>query len=409
MLNPTILKQILENLFFILLGIVVIYFLFHIFVRIYCRFTKNKVKDYQISEKKHPFISIHIPCFNDPIASRCVEKCLVFDYPKNKYEIIIVDDSTDIKTQNLLKKLAKHKIVKYIHRNNRSGFKAGALNNAMKITKGEIIVLFDADFLPEPNFLKEIIKPLKDKNVAIVQTKWKIYNLMENLVTIFGGTLMESAQDIVYTFMQRFHGIATFWGSAGAIRKSHLIKVGGWNETRITEDLDLSLRLLINGHKIVFLEKPICACETPSRLKSLCAQHYRCSYGVINASKKNFLSWIRTKDLSFRQKMGLFGLISGYVFSFIVLLFLLVSLLNFVISALVHPINWYYLIVPFGIIIISGLFMARNITSKHAVNLLISIFYVGLIVLVFESYGLIKALLDIPIGWAVTGKKGKND
>ena len=102
-----------------------------------------------------PFVTVHIPTFNDPIGARCVEKCMKFDYPKDKFEIIIADDSTNNETQKMLKKYADGRFVKYIHRDNRVGFKPGALQNAMKITRGEIIVVFDADWIPKKDFLKE--------------------------------------------------------------------------------------------------------------------------------------------------------------------------------------------------------------------------------------------------------------
>src|SRR3989338_3222454 len=98
-----------------------------------------------------PFVSVQIPTFNDPIGARCIKACMKFDYPRDKYEIILVDDSTNKETQNILKKFAYDNpgFIKYIHRENRQGYKPGALKNAMSITKGEIIVVFDADWIPQ--------------------------------------------------------------------------------------------------------------------------------------------------------------------------------------------------------------------------------------------------------------------
>jgi cellulose synthase/poly-beta-1,6-N-acetylglucosamine synthase-like glycosyltransferase len=119
-------------------------------------FVEKKPKRKYKNIEDLPFVSVQVPTFNDPIAVRCIEKCMEFDYPKDKYEIVIVDDSTNVETQLHLKKFADDNpdFIKYIHRKNRDGFKPGALRNAMKITKGDILVIFDADWIPSKDMLQ---------------------------------------------------------------------------------------------------------------------------------------------------------------------------------------------------------------------------------------------------------------
>ena len=185
--------------------------------------------------KELPFISVQVPTFNDPIAVRCIKRCLRFDYPKDKYEVVIVDDSTNVQTQQMLMKIQNDnpQLVQYIHRTNREGFKPGALNNAMKITKGDILVVFDADWMPRKDFLKTIVRPFSDPQIAIVQTVQGFYNKDTNLITRFAAYSLMIFHTIIQPINDRFNSVF-FSGTAGALRRSAFEEVGGWNKASIT-------------------------------------------------------------------------------------------------------------------------------------------------------------------------------
>ena len=136
-------------------------------------FIDRRKENKLVELKELPFITVQIPTYNDPVAERCIRHCMEFDYPKDKYEIIIADDSTNLETQNILARFEEQNLgfVKCIHRDHRKGFKAGALKNSMKCAKGDFIVIFDADWMPGKDFLGNVIKPFSDPKVAIVQTR----------------------------------------------------------------------------------------------------------------------------------------------------------------------------------------------------------------------------------------------
>ena len=170
-----------------------------------------------------PLVSVQIPVYNDPVAVRCVKKCLQFNYPKDKYEIIVADDSNDGVTSKLLKTFGNK--IKLIKRRSREGFKAGALNNAMKYSNGEIIVIFDSDFTPHKNFLKRIISPfLYDEKISIVQSRMGFLNSDYNIVTKFASTVLMIFHHFICSFNDMI-GTPFFCGTHGAIRRKALTAI----------------------------------------------------------------------------------------------------------------------------------------------------------------------------------------
>ncbi|MCS7123395.1 MAG: glycosyltransferase [Candidatus Aenigmarchaeota archaeon] len=241
---------------------------------------KNNIKSF------NPFVSIIIPCYNDPVVERCVNSCLKQDY-KN-FEIIVADDSTDEKTKKIIDSL-KSKKVKVIRRNNRKGFKAGALNNALKYTKGEIIVIFDSDWVIKKNFLKEIVKEFVDEKVAIVQARQDFLNYDKNSVSKFAYLLMSVYYSVFVPFFSLF-GVTFSGGTATALRKSVIKEVGGYNENSLTEDTEISIRIICRGYKTVYLKNLKAKGEVPCKLTHFLKQQGRWVYGTT----RSFLDNIKT-------------------------------------------------------------------------------------------------------------------
>jgi len=258
-------------------------------------------RKHKVASDFTPHVTVQIPSFNDPVAARCIEACLKLDYPKNRFDIMILDDSTDEKTRKLLKAYAKHPNVTYRHRTNRVGYKPGAMAEAMRFVRGEFIVVFDADFEPRPEFLKRITAPFKDKRVAIVQGQQAITNSSTNLISRFAAYQLMIHHSIIMPINDRLNSVL-FCGTAGAIRKSAMESVGGWNIKSITEDTELSVRLISAGWKTAYVALPTPS-EVPDTLESYVKQQMRWCYGNFRVFMDNWRSILGRSKLTLGQRV----------------------------------------------------------------------------------------------------------
>ena len=274
----------------ILIGVEILCAMFSIYLyhSVFCTLEWKSPKLMNITKLKKsmslPFVSIHVPTFNEPmdIVGPTLEAAMQQDYPKNKYEIIVADDSTEPEKTNALKKFCKKHKIKFIHRENRNGYKAGALNNVEKLSnsKSEVISVLDADDIPSTDFLTAVVQTLaKDKKIAFVQTRNCERNSEENRITgigrlirdLFFGSIMKSKD---------MRNLAIFCGSGGAIKRALLNKFGGWPEDTVTEDIDLSTILFSHGYISAFLNPSHCSGLLPPTFTGLCGQLFRWSYGT---------------------------------------------------------------------------------------------------------------------------------
>lgn len=359
---------------------------------------------------KLPFISVQIPTYNDPIAERCVRKCMDFDYPKDKYEIIIVDDSTNIQTQMTLRKFADDNpnFIKYSHRDNREGFKPGALKNAMKITRGELIVIFDADWIPAKNFLKKIVKPFSDPNVAIVQTRQGFYNKDTNLITRFAAYLLMIYHTIMMPINNKINCVF-FCGTAGALRRSAFEKVGGWNLHSITEDSDLSVNLLLKGYKSVYLDFETPS-EVPDTFEGFIKQQMRWCYGGARVFFDNAFKILFKKGLSIKQRMMVMFITLGNMGApFVVIM----TIFGFSGWFLGEPTLFKWqdildlsvrMIYTAGFLLMGLITLIKLERTKEFGHLVMSAFTVGLVLAFSNSIAFSKAVLNKPLHWYCTPK-----
>ncbi|MBR9690666.1 glycosyltransferase [Candidatus Woesearchaeota archaeon] len=364
--------------------------------------------------KKLPFISVQIPTFNDPIAARCVEKCLKFDYPKNKYEILIVDDSTSLETQNLLKKYAnKHKIVKFIHRDNRNGFKPGALKDAMKHTKGEILVIFDADWIPKKDFLKKIVRPFSDPTVAIVQSRQGFYNHKTNLISRFAAYVLMAYHSIIMPINQKINSVF-FCGTAGAIRRKHFDEVGGWNTMSITEDAELSVNLLLKGYKNVYLDFETPS-EVPDTFEAFIKQQMRWCYGNTRVFFDNAKRIMFGKGLSLKQRAMISYITLGNFIAPVIVMMTFFGLSGWFLG---EPtlFNWGDIVEFFSRFAVTIGFIAMGIVTlakRRKLNefwpMLASVFTIGIVIAVANSYAFFKAVSGRPLHWYCTPKRANEN
>ncbi|MCD6381729.1 MAG: glycosyltransferase, partial [Candidatus Aenigmarchaeota archaeon] len=290
---------------------VIFFSLIFYFVSIGSLFIKNPKFRFKLKKFKWPFVTIQIPVYNDPVAARCIETCMKLDYPKNRYEVIVADDSTDEKTREILDKYAKKYPIKLIRRGNRKGFKAGALNNALKYSKGEIVTVFDADFVPPKNFLKEVVKPfLVDERIAIVQTRMGFLNYDQNIITRFAASLLAAYHHCWLPLFNKVNSVF-FCGTHGAIRRSVLEEVGGWNEENLTEDADLSVKILDKGYKNIYLSDMKVPGEVPFTLSGFIKQQSRWVYGQTQTFMGNWKRILFSKTLKLSQKLSIFFVTLG--------------------------------------------------------------------------------------------------
>ena len=307
-----------KMMFYVCMTPLIIYSLKFYALSISSLFYKYK-SPWKASKKPLPKVSVHIPVYNDPVVVECVKKCLAFDYPRDKYEVIVIDDSTDGKTTKLLKGLKKEQSdFRILRRGSRRGFKAGALNDATKVSKGDIIVVFDSDYRPGKDFLKKVVQPLlQDDNIAFVQTRWDYLNPTKNRISRLAMASYSAFHQCSMPIKEKL-GTSIFCGTGGAVRKDVLEQAGGWNEKNIGEDIDLTIRILKGGYKQAYLPYVKVKGEVPETLKAFVRQQERWAYGTTKVMKDYLGGIIKSSELTRTQKLDMVFIVTGFmVFPFI--------------------------------------------------------------------------------------------
>ena len=260
---------------------------------------KRKLPQQNPPLKDFPFVTIQLPIYNEKyVVSRLLESVTRLDYPKDRYEIQILDDSNDETTfilSSLIEKFSALDLnLTLIHRDVRKGFKAGALNEGLKRAKGEFVAIFDSDFVVPAEFLQRTIPHFALENVAAVQTRWGHLNREYSILTQ-GQAL---ALDQHFLFEQDIkcrNGLfINFNGTCGIWRRSAIDAAGGWQDDTLTEDLDLSYRVQLNGYKIVFLPDVVCPGELPVDVNGFKNQQSRWTKGGIEVAKKQLKNVLKS-------------------------------------------------------------------------------------------------------------------
>jgi len=273
-----------------------------------------------------PIVTIQLPVYNELyVVERIIDKVCEFDYPKDKLEIQILDDSDDETVDIIRKKVEHYKSlgfdIHHIQRENRVGYKAGALKHGTSFCKGEFIAIFDADFVPEKDFLHLTIPHFKNKNIGVVQSKWGFTNSEYSYLTClqaFGLNAHFSLEQVGRSYGNHF---INFNGTAGIWRKTCIADAGGWESDTLTEDLDLSYRAQLKGWKFLYLEDVVSPSELPIEINALKAQQFRWTKGAAECTSKNLIRVIKNKDTAFKTKIhAIFHLMNSSVFIFIFLM-----------------------------------------------------------------------------------------
>lgn len=275
-------------------------------------------------EEDWPFVTIQLPIFNELyVIERLMEAVANFDYPTDRFEIHVLDDSTDETVDVVAAKVAELQArgidVQQIRREKRQGFKAGALRDGMEFARGEFIAIFDADFLPRPDFLRKTIPYFENENIGVVQTRWEHINEDYSLITQLQALQLNVHFTVEQAGRMRGGYLLQFNGTAGVWRRETIDSAGGWEADTLTEDLDLSIRAQLKGWRIIFLEGIGSPAELPAEMNSFKSQQYRWMKGGAETAKK-MLPTVWGSNLSLRQKLQATShLLSSSVFLFVFL------------------------------------------------------------------------------------------
>jgi len=238
-----------------------------------------------------PRVTIQLPMYNErAVAARIIDKTCRIDYPREKLQIQVLDDSTDdtvhLAQQAVQEARAKGFDIEYIHRADRTGFKAGALENGLKTATGEFVTIFDADFIPAPTILRQSIHYFTDPAVCVVQTRWEHLNRDDSMLTRSQAIFLDGHFAIEHVARNRSQRFMSFNGTAGTWRKSAIQDAGGWQHDTLTEDLDLSYRAQLRGWKFIFLPELTAPAELPPEMQAFKVQQFRWTKGGAQVALK---------------------------------------------------------------------------------------------------------------------------
>ncbi len=241
--------------------------------------------------KELPSVTIQLPVYNELyVVNRAIDAICALDYPKDKLEIQVLDDSTDetttIISQKLVEKTAQGFDIIHVRRGSRQGFKAGALKFGLERAKGEYIAVFDADFLPRTDFLRRTLPYFANSRVGLVQTRWEHINSDYSLLTRAQALALDGHFVIEQQVRNKAGFFMNFNGTAGVWRRSCIEDSGNWEGDTLAEDLDLSYRAQLKGWQFVFMKEYTSPAELPADVNGLRSQQFRWTKGAIEASKK---------------------------------------------------------------------------------------------------------------------------
>ncbi len=254
-----------------------------------------------------PTITMQLPVFNElHVVERLIKKVSEIDYPKDKLHIQVLDDSTD-ETQDICAKqvadlVARGYDAEYVHRDDRTGYKAGALENGIRTAKGEFLFILDADFAPNPDVLLKTIHYFTDDKVGMIQTRWGHLNKNFNTLTRIQAMFLDGHLELEQTARNRSGRFFTFNGTGGMWRKSCIADAGGWEHDTLTEDMDLSYRAQLKGWNFVFLKDVESPAELPVDMDGFKSQQHRWTKGSIQCCKKCLVN-IWKSDAPLKAKM----------------------------------------------------------------------------------------------------------
>lgn len=351
-----------------------------------------------------PMVTVQLPMFNEKfVVEGLLKKVTAIDYPKDKLEIQILDDSTDDTYALCEQQVAHYREQGFdivcLHRTDRTGYKAGALEAADDVAKGEFLLILDADFRPEPDILKVCVPYFTDPEIAVVQTRWGHMNRNKNLLTRLQSVFLDGHFALEQTCRNRSGRCFTFNGTAGMWRKQAIIDAGGWEHDTITEDMDLSYRAQMKGWRFVYLNDYVTPAELPEDMDGFKAQQHRWTKGCIQVCQKMLFTILRSK-LPLKAKLEAFThLTCNYSYLALILLCFLVVPIS--LGAVAPQGSWAWDATKMQILLIALFFLT---------TFAICLFYVVAEAIVrpkrwYMVFPLLIPLLALGVGMAVNNAK----
>ncbi len=298
----------------------------YVILNLYFR-TRNRVS-IQPGGTRMPIVTVQLPVYNEMyVVERLIRAAAALDYPPDRLEIQVLDDSTD-ETSSLAQGVVEQMRIDgcsivYLHRDSREGYKAGALARGLECARGELIAVFDADFVPSPDFLRRIVPYFEDVAVGMVQSRWGHINRAHNLLTRLEAILLDAHFIIEHTARNRSGLFFNFNGTAGVWRAGCIRDAGGWQHDTLTEDLDLSYRAQMNGWKFIFLPDLVTPAEIPADMNSFKCQQHRWAKGGIETARKILPQLLRSRQPLAVKSEACFHLLGNINYPLLVLLALL--------------------------------------------------------------------------------------
>lgn len=271
---------ILFGLYVFFLAVILGYNLLQINLLLHYLRRKKPVAPAPVDQEALPHVTIQLPLYNEPyVAERLIDNIVKMEYPRHRLQIQVLDDSIDATTELCEKKAAFYRErgidIEVIHRTDRSGYKAGALAAGLPHAKGEFVAIFDADFLPNPQFLKNTVPYFQNNRVGVVQTRWTHLNDDYSLFTKLQALQLNVHFTIEQMGRKAGDHFLQFNGTAGIWRKRTIEDAGGWKADTLTEDLDLSIRAQLHHWEIVYLEDVEAPAELPAEMNGIKSQQFR--------------------------------------------------------------------------------------------------------------------------------------
>ncbi len=373
----------------------------------------------------YPTVTVQIPTYNELAALNCAKCCLDFDYPAEKLQIMIGDDSNQPELSAKIDEFAAaNPRIEISRRGDNSGFKPGNLNVMLPKSTGDYLLILDSDFLPKADFLKRLVVPvIKDPTLAGAQAAWKIINVHDNHSTLMGTGIVNIVHNVLLPFLKAVTNSCVFCGSGELVKKSDLIELGGWTLGALTEDVDYSLRAITHGKRIAYLEDLQVKCEVPYTPGDLFRQQMRWAYGVMRAFMAHGRKLFLSRTIQKRTKFAAFCFGSGYVMITLLLLTGIFGTLNLV-SGLFgldpasaqsssYTVGHFVYDTSVNLLLTCGMLISsiaagfiNGFGFRSLGKLVVASFTVGIICMFFVARGLITASLGLPMKWFMMRKAG---
>lgn len=410
-----------QFIYYVWIGLNIILFVYAFFESILLIFAlRASKKSTQKKLSSYPLVTIQLPLYNEKyVVERLIESVCQLDYPKERLEIQLLDDSTD-ETSDIIQEV----LPKYIHlginiyhhqRKERIGYKAGALEEGMSLCKGEFIAIFDADFIPDREFLKQTLPYFSNKKIAAVQTRWTHLNESKSFLTRAQAIMLNTHFAVEHLGRISSGAFINFNGTAGIWRKKSIQEAGGWHSDTLTEDLDLSFRAQTKGWEFIYLFDSESPAELPVTLDAFKTQQYRWSKGAAECVKKNMGMLWKSPSSLWAKLIGSVHLLNSSLYIVVFLLVLLSPLVFWMTQKDVFSssnpsfIQYSNLFITFSIPIM--FFVGHLLVSKHKWKSILSFpinFYLFLCISISISFymviGVIEGFLGVKSAFIRTPK-----